>query len=806
MFSPYQNLPIDHHGEPHLSDDHPGTCQLYQGQACSQYLTGQRVHVKSNDPETIHKIDRIVLDASRVISNSSEVSVPCKRYAEKAFCFHNFEICDPQTSADVAKDATVLKICKHDCSVVEKDLCPEEYSKARSQDLVGHGNLLPDCGELPDHVTKCAKLLGDFDELPRDDPCYAGNGVGYRGTVSITEHGKKCQRWIEVRKKFSEYSSSKYLELTDNNFCRNPGGEKTRPWCFTLDNQEEYCNIAKCPVDKTSSHNSAKDSSSVTESVGENQSSSTGSISANSLAAILGIPASYSPYLFTATGILAFLLIIFLLTLLYKMFKKSCGPQKKGKKPAVGTSTGIGQQANCFTTNGSIRKPHDQQLEMMHLIPGSTSHQPNNDPLMHIRQIPGSNIEIMETLGEGQYGIVKKGHLIGFQPDDDDIEPFYVALKILKEGAPNKQVTHDLRNFLTLRSSHFSVSLDSLEIKRINRDNQIDFLHIATQIASGMEYLAANHYVHRDLAARNCLVADRITIKISDFGLARDVYANDYYVVQSSKRLPIRWMSPESILQGNFSEASDVWAFGVTLWEIYSYGLQPYLGRDNADILTLVRQRHLLERPDHCPSHIFGLMMECWMEKPLRRPTFVELHQRLQTWSLTALSNSPAHSTVGPLGAGGVGQNHWPQQLRTGSVLSGGSGSSRGGSGGAGGDHCFPSYGRASSTASVNNNGQMLMNGVGAYHHPPPPATPVSQTGAYHQIQNSTNRSTNNNSFSRQNNGYCNLMTNGSYGQASPNMIKKQYYNCRAPHQQYAFHNASLQLKFSAPRGLSEDY
>jgi len=143
-----------------------------------------------------------------------------------------------------------------------------------------------------------------------------------------------------------------------------------------------------------------------------------------------------------------------------------------------------------------------------------------------------------------------------------------------------------------------------------------------------MEYLASHHYVHRDLAARNCLVGDNLSVKISDFGLSRDVYAADYYRIQSKSLLPVRWMPPEGILYGKFTTASDVWSFGVVLWEIYSYGLQPYYGYSNQEVIEMIRSRQLLPCPEDCPSRMYAFMVECWHEVPTRRPSFAEIHSR----------------------------------------------------------------------------------------------------------------------------------------------------------------------------------
>jgi receptor tyrosine kinase-like orphan receptor 1 len=170
-----------------------------------------------------------------------------------------------------------------------------------------------------------------------------------------------------------------------------------------------------------------------------------------------------------------------------------------------------------------------------------------------------------------------------------------------------------------------------------------DMLHIATQVAAGMEYLSTHHFVHRDLATRNILVGDNMCVKISDFGLSRDIYSQDYYRLQgkSSAILPVRWMPPESILYGKFTTETDIWSFGVVMWEIFSYGLQPYYGYSNPEVIEVVRARQILPTPEECPTRVYGLMVECWHEMPNRRPTFREIHARLRAWKTEVLMLNP---------------------------------------------------------------------------------------------------------------------------------------------------------------------
>uniref|UniRef100_A0A667ZFB8 Tyrosine-protein kinase receptor n=1 Tax=Myripristis murdjan TaxID=586833 RepID=A0A667ZFB8_9TELE len=150
-------------------------------------------------------------------------------------------------------------------------------------------------------------------------------------------------------------------------------------------------------------------------------------------------------------------------------------------------------------------------------------------------------------------------------------------------------------------------------------------LQMAGQIADGMAYLNANKFVHRDLAARNCMVAEDFTVKIGDFGMTRDIYETDYYRKGGKGLLPVRWMSPESLKDGVFTTNSDVWSFGVVLWEVATLAEQPYQGLSNEQVLRFVMEGGLLEKPQYCPDMLFELMRMCWQYNPKMRPSFLEI-------------------------------------------------------------------------------------------------------------------------------------------------------------------------------------
>ncbi|XP_057308321.1 tyrosine-protein kinase HCK-like [Hydractinia symbiolongicarpus] len=156
----------------------------------------------------------------------------------------------------------------------------------------------------------------------------------------------------------------------------------------------------------------------------------------------------------------------------------------------------------------------------------------------------------------------------------------------------------------------------------------IDF---GVQIACGMKYLSELRYVHRDLNTRNCMVNERFIIKISDFSLARDI-SKENYKMNKKTRLPIKWMAIESLTDYIFSEKTDVWSFGVVLWELMTLGKQPYSGLNNQDVEKHLLDGKRLPQPQNCPDEIYNIMSSCWLELPEPRPNFTNLHQRLSEY------------------------------------------------------------------------------------------------------------------------------------------------------------------------------
>lgn len=154
-----------------------------------------------------------------------------------------------------------------------------------------------------------------------------------------------------------------------------------------------------------------------------------------------------------------------------------------------------------------------------------------------------------------------------------------------------------------------------------------DILSFAWQIARGMSYLSANGFIHRDLAARNILVGEDKLVKIADFGLMRH---SDLYEVKRQKKLPVKWTAPEALRDSIYNTQSDVWSYGILLWEISTLGGTPYPGTKNSELRSLLETGYRLERPQSCSEELYLLMLNCWEEDPRKRPTFDQMMASLE--------------------------------------------------------------------------------------------------------------------------------------------------------------------------------
>ncbi|KAM5260984.1 muscle, skeletal receptor tyrosine-protein kinase isoform 3-T3 [Hipposideros larvatus] len=296
------------------------------------------------------------------------------------------------------------------------------------------------------------------------------------------------------------------------------------------------------------------------------------------------------------------------------------------------------------------------------------------NPKLLSLEYPRNNIEYVRDIGEGAFGRVFQARAPGLLP----YEPFtMVAVKMLKEEAsadmqadfqreaalmaefdnPNivkllgvcavgkpmcllfeYMAYGDLNEFLRSMSPHTVCSLSHSDLSMRAQVTSpgppplscAEQLCIARQVAAGMAYLSERKFVHRDLATRNCLVGENMVVKIADFGLSRNIYSADYYKANENDAIPIRWMPPESIFYNRYTTESDVWAYGVVLWEIFSYGLQPYYGMAHEEVIYYVRDGNILSCPENCPLELYNLMRLCWSKLPADRPSFASIHRILE--------------------------------------------------------------------------------------------------------------------------------------------------------------------------------
>ncbi|XP_071468452.1 tyrosine-protein kinase Fer isoform X2 [Marmota flaviventris] len=253
------------------------------------------------------------------------------------------------------------------------------------------------------------------------------------------------------------------------------------------------------------------------------------------------------------------------------------------------------------------------------------------------------DVALGELLGKGNFGEVYKGTLkdktnVAVKTCKEDL-PQELKIKFLQEAKILKQYDHPnivkLIGVCTQRQpvyiimelvpggdflSYLRKKKDELKLKQL--------VKFSLDAAAGMLYLESKNCIHRDLAARNCLVGENNILKISDFGMSRQ---EDGGVYSSSglKQIPIKWTAPEALNYGRYSSESDVWSFGILLWETFSLGISPYPGMTNQQAREQVERGYRMSAPQNCPEEISKIMMKCWDYNPENRPTFSELQKEL---------------------------------------------------------------------------------------------------------------------------------------------------------------------------------
>ncbi|XP_022107164.1 tyrosine kinase receptor Cad96Ca-like [Acanthaster planci] len=301
--------------------------------------------------------------------------------------------------------------------------------------------------------------------------------------------------------------------------------------------------------------------------------------------------------------------------------------------------------------------------ERPRIYPDTTDGNSRYAALPATQPFPRSKLTILNVIGQGNFSVVYLASATDILSTGNQT---YVALKTLKENAGKDVIENLFRevDLLNRMSSHPNVVrylgsclekdplyvifeyLSNGNLQQYLRQNRsqdytyidvlnealggTDLMKFARDIAKGMAFLSANKCIHRDLAARNVLVTADGACKISDFGLAEEIRNSRASQKRTNNALPLRWMALESIDKDIFSTKSDVWSFGIVLWEIVTFGAQPFPSMTVRDVISKLREGYRMPKPKHCDDKLYNLMMSCWDVEPDRRPCFEDLLNSLE--------------------------------------------------------------------------------------------------------------------------------------------------------------------------------
>ncbi|KFB52887.1 AGAP006988-PA-like protein [Anopheles sinensis] len=614
-------------------DEEEGYCAPYNGKVCKRFINSRQVWYSREDGTGGWENEKITTALFDDLIN--DLPQYCRPAAEKLLCAYAFPQC-------VIKDGNTIRLplCYEDCVATYLQFCYNDWAlieekKERGDVIKSRGHFrLPNCEVLPryNRTAKppvCSHVgLTDLVSEEVTVDCRMGNGRFYLGTMNVTSTGIPCQKWDSQEPHSHHKPPLVFAELQDaENYCRNAGGEEPTPWCYTTDKTVRWqaCDIPLCP--------NSTDASDIRGKID------------------MTMESVFTPsmiFLLSGIGFVAIVLLHLMVLLCYRVSRHRRNRRQSGATGynATATQDGQGIDINKLPSNMNYHRTGAQL-----------------NPKLEKLEFPRNNIIYIKDLGQGAFGRVFQAKAPGLVGGEDFT---LVAVKMLKdEASQDLQVDFEREACLLAEFDHpnivkllgvcaigrpmcllfeFMARGDLNEFLRQcspfaqqNRADSIstelshgDLLNIAHQIASGMVYLSERKFVHRDLATRNCLIDDHMVVKIADFGLSHKIYLQDYYKGDENDAIPIRWMPLESILYNKYTIESDVWAYGVCLWEIFSFAMQPYYGMTHEEVVKFVKEGNMLGCPENTPLTVYELMRKCWSRKPNDRPSFHVIYQKLQ--------------------------------------------------------------------------------------------------------------------------------------------------------------------------------
>ncbi|XP_065680238.1 tyrosine-protein kinase transmembrane receptor Ror isoform X6 [Hydra vulgaris] len=644
-----------------------GQCVSYKEGICASYLNQGKTFVafESND-QSIESLNERLKSLIMKLRQKSLISKKCEEYSLAVICYNMFSQCHNATKP-------VPTLCKQDCNSFKKFHCKREL-EIIAEEAAFISLYLPDCDTLPEKNPYCiqayfTKKNGlSFSEdtgkslrknaihnQVQEMRCYDEESTdNYLGTLSITESGKLCDIWNK---------NSKYANIS-HDYCRNFG--ESQPWCF-VQSKKHYCSIKRCKaeewldpvcykskevgyygkVSKTKSGKKCLEWNSIASLRYSNvehsycrmyedmevpwcyidqhtkeicdipQCTDTDTNTYSSIVYIIPILVGISAIIFFA------ILVLFYLRNKKIVRDRGVLAQIAEKEPQNGTLSSTTSFLDEQKT--AIESPNPASFKKSSIS--------NTDGIKKSKAaiVKEGSLHKCKKLGEGRFGqlwygeyAIRRNNTIPvlirqLAPETrsciiSEFRKEMTLLRDLKHEHVQSVVCVSAMSELPFMAFDYKNQTDLKEFLKLNKLIDISIKsNIINQLASGVEFLHSNKIVHKDLAARNCLISTDELVQISNSGLGIYRYPDEYNILPGLGLAPMRWLSPETLLTGTYNANTDVYMFGILMWEIFSLGEIPYEEFTNDHVLSLLSQGgSLLNRPKNCPNHFWSAMTNCW--------------------------------------------------------------------------------------------------------------------------------------------------------------------------------------------------